>query len=52
MSVNITKDWSVDKLKRTWFNGYVYGLSVDHDTIAVDDILDIHKYLMRNYNMI
>ena len=50
--VNITKDWSADKLKRTGFNGYFYGFSVDHDTIAVDDILDIHKYLMRKNNMV
>ena len=27
-------------------NGYVYDFSVDHDAIAVDDILGIHKYLM------
>ena len=28
-------------------NGYVYDFSVDCDAIAVDDILDIHKYLMK-----
>ena len=33
--------------KRTGFNGYVYDFSVDYDAIAVDDILDIHKYLMK-----
>ena len=49
---NISKDWSVDNMKRTGFNGYVYGFSVDYDTIAVDDILDIHKYLMEKNNMI
>ena len=37
---NISKDWSVDNMKRTGFNGYVYDFSVDYDTIAVDDILD------------
>ena len=26
--------------------------SVDYDAIAVDDILDIHKYLMNKNNMI
>ena len=44
---SISKDWSVDNLKRTGFNGYVYDFSIDYDAIAVDDILDIHKYLMQ-----
>ena len=44
---NISKGWSVDNMKRTAFNGYVYDFSVDYDAIAVDDILDIHKYLMK-----
>ena len=43
---NISKDFSVDNVKKTGLNGYVYDLSVDYDPIAVDDILDIHKYLM------
>ena len=34
-------------MKRTGFNGYVYDFGVDFDTIAVDDILDIHNYLMK-----
>ena len=49
---NISKDWSVDNMKRIGFNGYVYDFSVDYDAIAVDDILDIHKYLMKTNNMI
>ena len=44
---NIWKDWSVDNMKRTGFNGYVYNFSVGYDAIAVDDIWDIHKYLMK-----
>ena len=43
---NISKDFSVDNMKETELNGYVYNFSVDYDVIAVDDILDIHKYLM------
>ena len=43
---NISKDFSVDNMKKTGLNGYVYDFSVDYDAIAVDDILDIHKYLM------
>ena len=49
---NISKDWSVDNLKRTGFNGYFYDFSVDSDAIAVDDILDINKYLMKKNNII
>ena len=30
----------------------VYDFSVDYDAIAVDDILDIHKYLIKNNIMI
>ena len=39
-------------MKRTGFNSYVYDFSVDYDAIVVDDILDIHKYLMKKNNMI
>ena len=47
---NISKDWSVDNIKTTGFNDYVHDFSVDYDAIAVKDILDIHKYLMKkNY---
>ena len=43
---NISKDWPVDNMKKTGFNGCVYDFNVDYDAIAVDDILDIHNYLM------
>ena len=43
---NISKDWSVDNMKRTGFTGYVYNFSADYDDIRVDNIKDIHKYLM------
>ena len=39
-------------MKKTGLNRYVYDFSVDYDAIAVDDILDIRKYLMRKNNMI
>ena len=44
---NISKDFSVDNMKNTGLNRYVYDFSVDYDAIAVDDILDIHKYIMK-----
>ena len=31
-------------MEMTGPNGYVYDFSDDYDAIAVDDILDIHKY--------
>ena len=43
---NISKDWSVDNVKKTGLNGHVYDFSVDY-AIAVDDILDIHNYFMK-----
>ena len=49
---NISKDWSADNMKKTGFNGYVYDFSVDYDAIAVDDIKDIHKYLMKKNNIV
>ena len=49
---NISKDWSVDNMKKTGLNKYVYVFSVDYNAIAVDDILDTQKYLMKKNNMI
>ena len=47
---NISKDWSIDNMKKTGFNGYVYNFSVDFEAIAVDDIKNIYMYLMKeNY---
>ena len=44
---NNSKDFTVEKMKKTGLNGYIYDFSVDYDAIAVDDILYIHKYLMK-----
>ena len=48
---NIAIDRSTDDIKRTGLKGYVYDLSVDYGAIAVDDILEIHKYLMKKNNI-
>ena len=34
-------------MKQTELNGYVYDFSYDYLGIDVDNILDIHKYLMQ-----
>ena len=49
---NISKDWSADNMKKTGFNGYVYDFSVDYDATDIDDIKDIHKYLMKKNNIV
>ena len=49
---NISKDWSVDNMKRTGFTGYVYDFSVEYRAIVVNDIKDIHKYLMEKNDIV
>ena len=49
---NISKNWSVDNMKKTGLKGYIYDFSVDCNAIAVADILDIHKYLMKKNGII
>ena len=38
-------------MKKTGFYEYVYDFSVDYDAIAVNDILDIHSYLIKNHDI-
>ena len=46
---NISKDWSIDNMKRTGFTSYVYDFSVDYEAT---DIKNIHKYLMKKNNTV
>ena len=46
------KDWLVNNMKKTGLNRRVYDFGVDYDAIAVDNILDIQKYLTKKNNMI
>ena len=46
-SGNISKDWSIDNMKKSGFNGYAYDFTVDYNVTDVDDIKDIHKYLIK-----
>ena len=48
----ISKDWSTDNMKRTGFNRYAYDFSVDYNAINVDDIKNIHNYLMEKNNIV
>ena len=45
---NISSDFSQADRKIK----YVYDFSVDYNVIAVDDILAIHKYLIKRNNII
>ena len=42
---SISKDWSIDNMKKTGLKGCVYDFDTDYDYIRVSDILDTHKYL-------
>ena len=44
---NISKDWSADSMKKTGFNGYVYDFNVDYNATDVNNILGIHKCLIK-----
>ena len=47
MSRDVSKVFSLDNMKKTGLYEYAYDFSVDYDAIAVADILDIHKYLIK-----
>ena len=49
---NIWKDWTVDNMIKTEMNGYVYDFSVDYSDTAVDNILEIHNYLMEKNEIV
>ena len=49
---NISKDWSLDNMDRTGFNGYLHNFSVDYDDTDVDGIKDIRQYLMKKNNIV
>ena len=44
---NISKDWLQDNMKKTGFNSYIYDFSADYNVIAIGDIKNIQKYLMK-----
>ena len=49
---NISKDWSVDNMKKAGFSGYVYYFSVDYDSTDVDDTKYIHRFLMKKNDIV
>ena len=49
---NISKDWTTDNMKKVGLTGHVYDFSADYNTVTVDDIKDIHKYLMEKNDIV
>ena len=49
---NISKDSSVDNMKMAASNGYDCDFSVNYNAIAIANILDIHKYLMKKSGIV
>ena len=39
-------------MKKPGFNGYVYDFTVDYNVTDVDDAKDIHKYLMKENDIV
>ena len=52
MHRNVSKDFSATNMKKTGFNGYIYDFSVAYDSIDVDNLKDIHKYLMKKDDIV
>ena len=48
---NISEDWSVNDIKKTGLNRCLW-FCVDYDAIVVADIFDIHKYLMKEKEIV
>ena len=47
MSLVFMKDFTIDKMRKAGLKGYVYDFSIAYNIIDTNDILDIHKYLMK-----
>ena len=48
----ISEDIAAENMRKTGLYEYVYDFSVDCDAIAVADMLDIHKYLMKTNGIV
>ena len=48
----LSKDFEAGYMRASGLTGYIYDFSVDYGAIAVDDILDIHKYLIKKNGIV
>ena len=51
ISIIFSKYFTVDSKTKNGLNRYVYNFSVDYNTIGVNDIIDIHKFLLKKRNI-
>ena len=49
---SLSKGYNKNSLKDTGLYGNVYNFSVDYSAITNEEILDIHKYLMKKNNIV
>ena len=49
---NISNGFSVSNMEKTGLYGAVYEFSFDYGAISVDNILNIHRYLTKKYNIV
>ena len=49
---DLSKDYNKNSCKDTGLYGNVYDFSVDYSAITNDEIIDIHKYLMKKNNIV
>ena len=48
---NISKHFTANKMKKTGLNGYDYKFSVGYNIINTNNIINIHKYLMKTHDV-
>ena len=51
MCLDLSKDYNKNSRKEARLYGNVYDFSVDYNAISNNEILDIHKYLMKKNNI-
>ena len=48
---NISEDFSANNMKKTGLNGCVFNFSVDYRAFDTNNIINIHKYLMKKHDI-
>ena len=48
---NISDDWTAVNAQKTGFWGEIYDFAVDYTSTNIDDIYNIHRYLMKKHNI-
>ena len=46
----MSKTFTVDNMEKL-YSGYVFDISVDYDSINVDNILNIYRYFMKKHKL-